>query len=238
MIDRLRAVCGVVRAERAIDRRGRFGEHRCFGFGWFVGRDGFFVRENGFGGGWMIKAVELRKGKTVLHDGQVCVVHAAQHVAKGNKRSYMQTKLKNIKSGVISEVRFNVDERLETPFVETKEYEFLYHDGQDYIVMDQESYEQLPLSADLFGESVRFLKPNEKVTAMVIDGQIVGVELPNVVELEVTDAPPVVKGATVTNQPKDVTLETGAKVRVPAFISAGERVRVDTRTGDYIDRVK
>ena len=186
----------------------------------------------------MIKAADLRKGKTIIYEDVVCVVHQAQHVAKGNKRSYMQTRLKNIKSGVIQAVRFAVDDRLEVPFVESKEYEFLYNEGQAYIVMDIETYEQLPIGADLIGDAAIFLKPNEKVTATVIDGQIVGVELPHVVELEVTEAPPVVKGATVTNQPKDVTLETGARVRVPAFIDAGERVRIDTRTGEYVDRAK
>lgn len=186
----------------------------------------------------MIKAAELRKGRTVIYGDEICVVHHAQHVAKGNKRSYMQTKLKNIKSGVIQDVRFAVDQRLEVPYIETKEYEYLYQDGTSYIVMDTESYEQLPMDGELFGDAVRFLKPNERVTVTMCDGQILGVELPNVVELEVTEAPPVVKGSTVTNQPKEVVLETGAKVRVPAFIDTGERVRVDTRSGEYLDRAK
>jgi elongation factor P len=186
----------------------------------------------------MIKAADLRKGKTIIYEDEICVVHEAQHVAKGNKRSYMQTRLKNVKSGIIQDVRFAVDDRLEVPFVESKEYEFLYHDGQAYIVMDSETFEQFPIDSEMIGEAAIYLKPNEKVTATLVDGQIIGLELPNVVELEVTDAPPVVKGATVTNQPKDVTLETGARVRVPAFIDTGERVRIDTRSGEYIDRAK
>jgi len=186
----------------------------------------------------MIKAVDLRKGKSVVYEGAACVVHQAQHVAKGNKRSYMQTKLKNIKTGVIQDVRFSVDDRLEVPYVESKDYEYLYHDGNSYYLMDSTTFEQLPVQGELFGDAVAFLKPNEKVTALIVDGQTVGIELPNVVELEVTEAPPVVKGSTVTNQPKDVVLETGARVRVPAFIDVGERVRVDTRTGEYVDRAK
>src|SRR3990170_4174945 len=117
----------------------------------------------------MIKAVDLRKGKTVLHEGELCIVHEAQHVAKGNKRSYMQTKLKNFKSCIISDVRFSVDDRLEVPYVEQ----------------------------------------------------------------EVTDAPPVVRGATATNQMKEAVVETGAKVRVPPFIEIGNRICIDTRSGEY-----
>ncbi len=186
----------------------------------------------------MIKAVDLRKGKTVIYNNDVCVVHMAQHVAKGNKRSYMQTKLKSVKSGVIQDVRFTVDERLEVPFVETKEYEFLYREGERLILMDTSSYEQIPVESDVMGDALPFLKPNEKVTATICDGKFVDMELPHVVELEVTDAPPVVKGSTATNQMKEAVLETGAKVRVPPFIEVGERIRVDTRTGDYVDRAK
>jgi elongation factor P len=186
----------------------------------------------------MIKAVELRKGKTVIHEGELCVVHDAQHVAKGNKRSYMQAKLKMIKNGTILDVRFSVDDRIEVPFVESKDYEYLYQDGENFILMDLESFEQVPVNSDLVGDGALFLKPNEKVSCQIHEGQIVQFDLPNTVELEVTDTPPAIKGATVTNQPKEATLETGARVRVPAFIEPGERIRVDTRTGDYIERAK
>ncbi len=186
----------------------------------------------------MIKAGDLRKGKTIIYEDQICTVHHAQHVAKGNKRSYMQTKLKNLVTGVIQEVRFPVDDRIKVPFMESRKYEFLYQDGSGYVLMDSETYDQVTVAEDLFGDAIRFLKPNEEVTALVSDGRMLGIELPNVVELEVTDAPPVVKGATVTNQPKEAVLETGARVRVPGFIDTGERVRIDTRSGDYLDRAK
>ncbi len=186
----------------------------------------------------MLKAVDLRKGKTVLHDGTVFVVHEVHHVAKGNKRSYMQGKLKNLKTGVINEVRFNVDDRLETPFIENKKYEYLYKDGESFVLMDTETYDQFNVDAAMFGDSTRFLKPNELVTATICEGEIVDLELPVVVELEVTEAPPVVKGATATNQLKEAVMETGVMVRVPPFIAPGERIRVDTRTGDYVDRAK
>lgn len=186
----------------------------------------------------MIKAVDLRKGKVIMHEGEVSVVHEVAHVAKGNKRSYMQAKVKNFKSGTITEVRFSVDDRIEVPFIDSREYEYLYRDGDNYVVMDLDTFEQIPVSAELVGEAGAWLKPNEKVTCQLHEGQMITFELPHVVELEVTDTPPVVKGATATNQSKEATLETGTRVRVPPFIEPGTRVRVDTRTGEYVERAK
>jgi len=186
----------------------------------------------------MMKASELRKGKTVVYEGGLYSVHDAQHVAKGNKRSYMQVKLKSLKQGTILDVRFNVDDRIETPFMESKEYEYLYPEGSGYVLMDKATFDQITLDGGLFGDALKFLKPNETVTCQVIDGRIVTAELPNVVVLTVTDTPPVVKGSTATNQPKEAMLETGARVRVPAFIEPGEAIRVDTRSGEYVERVK
>jgi len=186
----------------------------------------------------MLKAVDLRKGKTILYEGDLYIVHDAQHVAKGNKRSYMQTKLKNFKQGNVVDVRFSVNDRVETPFVEDKEFEFLYQDGTGFVLMDTQNYEQITVDDDIVGDAKNYLVANEKVSCQMLDGQIISFELPHVVTLQVTDTPPVVKGATVQNQPKDATLETGAKVRVPAFIEPGEKVRVDTRSGEYIDRAK
>jgi elongation factor P len=186
----------------------------------------------------MLKAVDLRKGRTILYEGEPFVVHEIQHVAKGNKRSYMQAKIKNLKTGVMMDMRYSVDDRVEIPFVESKEYEFLYKEGDNFIVMDLESYEQIPIHADVVGETALFLKPNEKVSCQLFNGQMISFELPFTVELVVTDTPPVVKGATATNQAKEAILETGAKVRVPPFIEPGEKVRIDTRTGEYIERAK
>jgi len=186
----------------------------------------------------MIKAVDLRKGKTILHGGEPSVVHEAQHVAKGNKRSYMQAKIKNVRTGVIQEVRFNVDDRIEVPFVETKEYEYLYREGENYVVMDTTTYDQIPMSAEVVGDAAKWLKANEKVTCELFNGQVVSFSLPNTVELTVVDTPPVVKGSTATNQSKEAILETGAKVRVPPFIEPGTRINVDTRTGEYLERSK
>jgi elongation factor P len=186
----------------------------------------------------MMKAVDLRKGKTILHNGAPAVIHEAKHVAKGNKRSYMQAKIKNLKTGTMTEVRFNVDDRIEIPYVESKQYEFLYRDGENFMVMDLETYDQIPIRPDVVGDAAKWLKPNEKISCELFDGQMISFVLPFTVALEVTEAPPVVKGATATNQLKEVILETGAKVRVPPFIDKGERVNIDTRTGEYIDRAK
>ena len=185
-----------------------------------------------------MKAVDIRKGKTIIYDGEIYAAHEAQHVAKGNKRSYMQVKLKNVKSGQIIDVRFRVGDQVDVPYMETKEYEYLYQEGEQLVVMDSASYEQIHISAEVFGDALQFLKPNEKVTCQLSDGRVLTAELPNTVVLKVVDTPPVVKGATVTNQPKDAALETGARVRVPAFIEPGELIRVDTRSGEYIERAK
>lgn len=186
----------------------------------------------------MIKAVDLRKGKTIIYNGEPSVVHEASHVAKGNKRSYMQTKLKNLRSGTMTEVRFRVDDMVEVPFIESKNYEYLYREGDNLIVMDTETFDQIPIKVELLGDMMSWLIPNQKVSCQLYDGQMISIELPHIVELEVKEAPPVVKGATATNQNKEVILETGAKVKVPPFIDNGERIRIDTRTGEYVERAK
>ncbi len=186
----------------------------------------------------MIKAAELRKGRTIVHDGELAVVHEAHQVAKGNKRSYVQTKIKNFRTGRIFDVRFNVDERIEIPYIESRDYEFLYRDGANFIIMDLETFDQVGVGEELIGDAAAWLRPNLRVTCQIHEGQIIQLEVPVTVDLEVKAAPPVVKGSTATNQLKEVVLETGVKVRVPPFIDAGERVSIDTRTGEYIERAK
>jgi len=186
----------------------------------------------------MIKASELRKGKLIAFEEGLYTVHESRHVAKGNKGSYMQTKLRNIKTGTMIDMRFNVNDRIETPFLDTKPYEYLYRDGKDYVLMDQETYDQIHVSEDVMGEAQLYLKGNEVVMCSAVEGEIVTTELPNVVELAVAETTPVVKGATATNQNKDATLETGLRVKVPPFIDHGEVIRIDTRTGEYIERAK
>ena len=184
----------------------------------------------------MIKVNDMRKGRAIIYEDEIYYVKDKNHVAKGNKRSYIQAQLKHLKTGRIIDVRFNMDDRLDTPFMESKRYEFLYADGESLVLMHPETFDQIHASKELVGSGIEFLKPNEQVTCQIVDGEMIQVELPDVVELEVTDAPPVVKGATATNQPKPAIVETGATVRVPAFIDNGEKIRVDTRSGEYLER--
>ncbi len=186
----------------------------------------------------MIKASELKKGKVVLHEGALYSVSDITRVSKGNWRSYLQVKLKSHKDGRITDARLSVDDRIETPFVDTKPYQYLYRDGDDFVLMDEQNFDQINVPKDVMGIGDQYLRGNEKVTVSFIEGKIVSVELPNVVELKVVDAPPVVKGSTATNQSKEATMETGLRVRVPPFIEIGEDLRIDTRTGEYIERAK
>jgi elongation factor P len=186
----------------------------------------------------MIKASELKKGKVVLHEGQLYNIADITRVSKGNWRSYLQAKLRSLKTGNILDVRYAVDDRVETPFVEGKEYEYLYRDGENYVLMDKTTYDQVTVGEEIMGDAHYYLKGNEAVQASIVDGQIVSIELPNTVELKVVDTPPVVKGATATNQTKDAEMETGLRIKVPPFIEIGEMLRVDTRTGEYLERAK
>lgn len=186
----------------------------------------------------MIKAFDLRKGKVINYQGDLWRVEDVSIMSKGNWRSYMQVRLKHLKTGRGTETRFSTDDKIETPFVETRPYEYLYREGEDYVMMDPSSFDQLHVSSEVMGDANYYLKGNETVTLQIIDGKIVSCELPNTVELTVTDTPPVVKGATATNQTKDAVLETGLRVRVPPFIENGEVLRIDTRTGEYLERAK
>jgi elongation factor P len=161
-----------------------------------------------------------------------------KHSVQQQRAALMRTKIKNFVTGQVLEVRFDPEDILEVPFLETKEYEYLYAEGESLVLMDTQTYDQVNVPKEMLGEGIKFLTSNTKLSAAVSEGNIITMELPQVVELKVVEAPPVVKGATVTNQPKDVVLETGARVKVPAFIGPGEVVRVDTRSGEYLERAK
>jgi elongation factor P len=186
----------------------------------------------------MIKATEIRRGMALNMEGTVFVVHEFQHVAKGNWRSYIQLKLRNIKTGQLIEQRIRSTDTVEESFIDKKELEYIYSQGKEHVFMDHQTYEQFPISDEIIGDIMQWLKPNTMVEVMISEGTIVSVEPPNTVDLKVTDCPPGIKGATATNQNKDATLETGARVKVPSFVEIGEMIRVDTRTGEYVERVK
>jgi elongation factor P len=186
----------------------------------------------------MIKATDIRRGMVITIDGTNFVVVDFAHHTPGNLRAMVQTKLRNMNSGALIEKRLRAVDQVEVPYVETKEYEYLYSSGDEHVFMDTETYDQLSFPPEILGTAMQFLLPNSKVMVQYVGGKPVSVEVPASIDLVVTDTPPSIKGATATNQYKDATLETGLRVQVPPFIGPGEKIRIDTRTGEYIERVK
>lgn len=186
----------------------------------------------------MIKANDIRRGMVVTIDGNNFVVVDFAHHTPGNLRAMVQTKLRNMNSGVIIEKRLRSVDQIEVPFVETKEYEYLYSAGDEHVFMDTETYDQEHFSAEILGTAMQYLLPNTKVMVQYVASKAVSIDVPASIDLTVTDTPPSIKGATATNQYKEATLETGLKVQVPPFINPGEKIRIDTRTGEYVERVK
>ncbi len=184
----------------------------------------------------MITAGDFRNGVTFDMDGQVYQVVEFQHVKPGKGAAFVRTKFKNVITGAVVEKSFNPTDKFENAYVERKEYEYLYNDGELYYFMDSETYEQLPLNADKLGDNFKFVKENDVVKIMSYKGNVFGVEPPLFVELEVVDTEPGVRGDTATNVTKPATLETGAVIKVPIFINSGEKIRIDTRTGEYMER--
>ena len=184
----------------------------------------------------MITAGDFRNGVTFDMDGQVFQVIEFQHVKPGKGAAFVRTKFKNVITGAVVEKSFNPTDKFENAYVERKEYEYLYNDGELYYFMDKETYEQLPLNADKLGDNFKFVKENDTVKIMSYKGNVFGVEHPLFVELEVTDTEPGVRGDTATNVTKPATLGTGAVIKVPIFINQGEKIRIDTRTGEYMER--
>jgi elongation factor P len=185
-----------------------------------------------------MKASEMKKGQTIKIDGKLYAIIDYQHVKLGKGGAVYQTKVKSLGDGSIQNVRLRSDENIEEAYLDKKTCEYLYSAGNEHVLMDTTTYEQINLDDDAFGDGTKFIKPNAQLQVSIYEGKPVVVELPNTVDLQVTDTPPEVKGATATNQPKPATLETGLVVQVPPFIKVGDIVRVDTRTGEYVTRVK
>jgi len=173
-----------------------------------------------------------------IMDGQLYVCATATHVTPGNLRAFVQAKLRRISDGTMIEKRLRSTEDVEHAFLDRREMEYLYSDKESHIFMDVKTYDQLTVSYELLGDSIKYFKPNTPVIALMHDGKIVSLELPKVVELAVAETAPVPRGATATNQMKDATLEGGLKIRVPPFIEIGEVVRVNTEDGSYGGRAK
>ena len=201
----------------------------------------------------MISASDFRNGVTFEMDGKVMQVVEFQHVKPGKGAAFVRTKMKNVVTGAVTETSFNPTAKFEQAFVERKDMEYSYNDGDLYYFMDMETYDMLPISKDVLGDAFRFVKEN--MTCKVLSykgnvfgveapnfvdykGNVFGVEAPNFVDLEVTETEPGFAGNTATNVTKPATLETGAEIKVPLFINIGDKISIDTRTGEYLGRSK
>ena len=184
----------------------------------------------------MVVAGDFKNGITFEMDGNVLQVVEFQHVKPGKGAAFVRTKLKNVITGAVVERTFSPTDKFENAYVERKDMQYLYSDGELYYFMDMESYDQLPINADKLGDDFKFVKENMMCRIVSYKGNVFAVEPPTFVELEVTDTDPGFAGNTATNTLKPATLETGAVIKVPLFINTGDVLKVDTRTGEYLSR--
>ncbi|HXG52469.1 MAG TPA: elongation factor P [candidate division Zixibacteria bacterium] len=184
----------------------------------------------------MIQATQLRAGMIVVHEGDLYRVTAAKHLTPGNKRGFVQAKLKNLRTGVGTEHKFRSEDEIEQAVLEERAMQYLYRDGDLHVFMDTETYEQVTLTAEAVGGMLDYLLPGQVVEARFFENRPVAIELPAVVELKVAETPPAIKKATASASYKPATLETGVTIQVPSFIRAGDLIRVDPSDGTYLER--
>ncbi len=185
-----------------------------------------------------MQATQIRKGQVIEVGGDPCRVMDFRHVTPGKGQAVVQTRLRNLRTGSSFEQRFRSTESVERVVVEEQTFEYLYHDGTDYIFMNTETYEQIALSEDLLGDTVHYLLPNTQISVEFYQGQPIGIKPPPTVNLKVVETEPSLKGATASAQNKPATLETGLIVQVPPFVDIGDVIKVDTSEGKYVERVK
>ena len=186
----------------------------------------------------MISATGLRRGMVIRKDGELFSVFSFTHLTPGNKRGFVQTKLRNLRTGALIDHRFRSVDTVERVALEQQEMEYLYQDGADYVFMNTTSYEQVHLGENLLGNSVLYLVPNITIRVEFHQQTPVGIQLPTTVDLEVVETEPGLKSATASSVNKPAKLETGLVVQVPPFVNAGEKVRVDTNSGAYMERAR
>lgn len=184
----------------------------------------------------MISVNDLKTGLTLELDNGLWSVIEFLHVKPGKGAAFVKTKLKKIETGQVVERTFRAGEKVAKAQLDKKEMQYLYKEGNDFVMMDMESYEQMNIPAAHIGDGIKYLKENMNVMVLLHDGKIIGVDIPNHVELTVTDTPPAEKGNTSQGGTKPATLETGAEIKVPLFIDEGESINIDTRTGEYLSR--
>ena len=186
----------------------------------------------------MISVSDFRNGITFDMDGKVMQIIEFQHVKPGKGAAFVRVKMKNVITGGVTETTFNPNDKYPTAFIERKKMEYSYNDGDLYYFMDGETYELIPIDKTTLDDSFRFVKENDTCTIMSYKGNVFGVEPPRFADLEVTATEPGFAGNTATNTLKPATVETGAEVRVPLFIEEGEKIQIDTTTGEYLGRAK
>jgi elongation factor P len=184
----------------------------------------------------MPSANDLRKGMAILYNGEVSVVLDAQHRTPGNLRAFVQAIIRSIRTGKSSDVRFSSTERVEVVPMTTRKMDFSYKDGEDFVFTDAETYDTVTLTPEIVGDARNFLVENAPVTVTFVEERAVSIEMPAAVVLKVTDAPEGIRGDSANNVQKAVTMETGITVQAPLFIKTGEKLRIDTRTGKYLER--
>lgn len=186
----------------------------------------------------MIQSTQLRPGMIIIHEGDLYRVTAVHHLTPGNKRGFMQTKMKNLRSGVGTEYKFRSEDRVEQAILDSRQMQYLYAEGDLHTFMDTVNYEQITLPAEDVGDLLSYLLPNAIVGIEFHDGKPVGIHPPSTVDLAVVDTEPAMKGATASASYKPAKLETGVVIQVPPFVQVGDKVRVDPLEGNYLERVK
>lgn len=184
----------------------------------------------------MATANDIRKGMAINYNGDVAIVLDSQHRTPGNLRAFVQASIRSIRTGKSSDVRFSSTEKIEVVPLQTRKMEFSYKDGDDYVFSDPETFETVNIAPDIMGDATNYLVENASVTVTFVNDKAVQVELPSSVVLTVTDAPEGIRGDSANNVQKTVTLETGISVQAPLFIKTGEKIKIDTRTGKYMER--
>ena len=185
----------------------------------------------------MITAGDFRNGKTFEYEGKLMMVVEFQHVKPGKGAAFVRTKMKNIVTGAVTETSFNPTAKFEEAFIDRIETTYSYNDGDLYYFMDNETYEQIPVSADFIGDSVKWFKENDNCQLLYADTELLGVQPPMFIEVEITETDPGFKGDTVQGGTKPATIETGAVIQVPMYLNQGEVIKVDTRDGKFVSRV-
>lgn len=184
----------------------------------------------------MLSTTDFRKGLKIKIEGEPYIIVDFQHARTAQRRAFVRTKLKNLKSGAVLEKTFSAGETFEEPDFEQKLMQFLYSSEKEYIFMDSKTYEQITFTEELLGDSRWYLKENDEYKILFFEGNPLDVDLPTSVVLRIQSTEPAIKGDSVTNITKNATLETGLQVKVPLFVKEGELIKVDTRTGEYIER--